>query len=85
MRVAVLGISGSGKTTFATRLADATGMDQVELDLLNWRPEWVSRYEVDFDGLARDLDEALEAERWVVAGGYSKLRDRILMRADTVV
>jgi len=85
MRVVVLGISGSGKTTFATRLAEATGIDQIELDLLNWRPGWVSRYDVDFDGLATDLEAAIEADRWVVAGGYSKLRDRILKRADTVV
>lgn len=85
MRVVVLGISGCGKTTFATKLADATGVAQIELDLLNWRPGWVSRYDVDFDGLVRDLEKAMDARDWVVAGGYSKLREQTLQRADTVV
>ncbi|NRA30720.1 MAG: adenylate kinase [Parvularculaceae bacterium] len=85
MRVVVLGISGSGKTTFATRLAEATGIEQIELDLLSWRPGWVSRYETDFDGLVGDLDAAMQADEWVVAGGYSKLRERTLRLADVVV
>ncbi len=85
MRVAVLGISGSGKTTFATKLAEATGIPQIELDLLNMRPGWVSRYEVDFESMVCELDVAIAQDAWVLAGGYSKLRERILMRADTMV
>jgi adenylate kinase family enzyme len=37
MRV-VLGTSGSGKSTFAGRLAAATGIARIELDEINWRP-----------------------------------------------
>ena len=85
MLIAVLGVSGSGKTTFATKLAEATGIPQIELDLLNLRPGWVSRYEEDFEGMVRDLDDAIAQDAWVLAGGYSKLRERILTRADTVV
>lgn len=85
MRVCVIGVSGSGKTTFATRLAGEAGLRQVELDLINWRPGWVSRYESDRVGFVRDVEAAITGDDWVVAGGYSTVRPRLFARAEHVV
>ncbi len=39
-RVAVVGLSGSGKTTVAAELARILGCPHVELDALHWGPGW---------------------------------------------
>ena len=40
-RVLVLGSSGSGKSTFARKLGEITGLPVVHLDQLFWEPGWV--------------------------------------------
>jgi adenylate kinase family enzyme len=39
-RVMVMGSSGSGKSTFARRLSDLTGIPGVSIDALYWKPGW---------------------------------------------
>jgi adenylate kinase family enzyme len=40
-RVLVLGSSGSGKSTFARKLGEITGLPVVHIDQLFWEPGWV--------------------------------------------
>ena len=40
MRVTVSGTSGSGKTTFARTLAKVIGARHIDLDAINWQPNW---------------------------------------------
>ncbi|MFC7022857.1 AAA family ATPase [Promicromonospora thailandica] len=79
-RVSVVGASGSGKSTFARRLAQRLGAPYVELDALHWGPGWRPR--ADF---ARDAGRAVATDLWVVDGNYSVVRDAVWARADTVV
>ncbi len=81
-RVAVVGTTGSGKTTFAARLAQLLAVPHVELDSLHWEPNWT---EAPIEIFRERVDRALSEERWVVDGNYSKVRDIIWTRADTVV
>jgi adenylate kinase family enzyme len=82
-RVMVIGTSGSGKTTFAGRLADRFGLTHVELDALFWLPDWQQPEESDFR--AR-LDTALDIPGgWVVDGNYSRVQPEVLGRADMAV
>lgn len=85
LRVMVIGLSGSGKTRFATRLAAQAGIDQIELDLLNWRPGWHDRYRHEFGAFREDLEAAISAPAWVCAGGYTKVRPLIYARANALV
>jgi adenylate kinase family enzyme len=81
-RISVVGTTGSGKTTLAQRIAQQLQIPHVELDALHWEPGWIAAS----DQVFRDrVAEALAGDRWVVDGNYSKVRDLVWSRADTVV
>jgi len=81
-RVSVVGTSGSGKTTYASKLAGKLDADHIELDSLHWLPGWQERPKDEFVSI---LSERLQGERWVVDGNYSRTRDMILSRATHLV
>jgi adenylate kinase family enzyme len=39
-RVVVVGVTSSGKSTLAEKLAKCFGLDCIELDALYWEPNW---------------------------------------------
>jgi adenylate kinase family enzyme len=71
-RVVVIGTSCSGKTTFASQLADQFSIPHTELDVLHWLPEWEMQPLEEFRSLVK---EVVEKDRWVIDGNYSKVRD----------
>ncbi len=81
-RVAVVGTSGSGKTTLAQRLAQCLGVPHVELDALNWGPNWTP---APREILRERAAQALSGETWTTDGNYSAVRDIVWERADTLV
>jgi adenylate kinase family enzyme len=81
-RISVVGSSGSGKTTFAERLAARLDVPHIELDAFHWEPGWTV---ADLESFRERVTEAIAAERWVCDGNYSKIRPLVLARADTVV
>ena len=81
-RIAVVGTTGSGKTTLARRLAELLKAPHVELDALHWGPGWTPVCTEEFR--AR-IAGALAGRRWVCDGNYSKGRDLTLARANTLV
>ena len=81
-RVVVIGTSGSGKTTFARRLAATLDAGCVELDELFWGPEWRPKPEAEFLRLSAD---AAARERWVVDGNYRVARPLLWTRATAIV
>ncbi|MET0272811.1 MAG: AAA family ATPase, partial [Phenylobacterium sp.] len=85
MRVSVIGSSGSGKSTFARRLAGALGCPHVELDAINWQPGWRGLHEDDPAEFVRRAAAALAGEAWVTDGNYGVVRPTILARATDLV
>jgi adenylate kinase family enzyme len=81
-RIAVIGSSGTGKTTLARRLAEIGGMPHIELDALHWEPNWTPADPAIFR--AR-VDAALSGEEWVVDGGYAQVRDLTWGRAEHLI
>lgn len=81
-RVAIVGASGSGKTTLARQIAQKLHIPHVELDRLHWEPNWI---EAPTPIFAARVSEALAGDCWVVDGNYSKIRDLVWSRADTIV
>ena len=82
LRVAVVGTSGSGKTTFARELAAILRASHVELDALHWLENWQER---DVDSFRELVATEVAGERWVIDGNYSRVREQVWSRATTVV
>jgi len=80
--VSVQGNSGSGKTTTGRKLAAALGVPFVELDAIHHQPGWT---ELPTEEFRARVAEVCAGEGWVVDGNYSKVRDLVWNRADTVV
>ena len=81
-RVSVIGTSGSGKSTLASSLAAVLGADFLELDSVYHQADWVPLPTEEF---RRRVALVVAGERWVIDGNYSRVRDIVWARADTVV
>ncbi len=81
-RVAVVGVTGSGKTTLAQALARRLGAPHVEIDALHWETGW---RQAEPEVFRRRVGQALSPERWVADGNYSEVRDLVWAQADTLV
>lgn len=81
-RIVVVGSSGSGKTTLAKTVAERLGLPHVEIDSLQWQPNW---QEAGLPILRARISEALTGPAWVVDGNYAQLRDITWARGDTLI
>jgi len=81
-RVIIIGATGSGKTTFSRALAQKLGCAAQDLDDLHWLPGWQTRETADFQNRVAAF---AAGDSWIIAGNYSKTRDILWPRADTVV
>ena len=81
-RIAVIGNTGSGKTTVASRAAEALGITHIELDALHWEPDWK---EAPREIFRERVQNAVSEESWVADGNYSKSRDILWGRTDTII
>ena len=81
-RYVVVGTSGSGKSTFARKLASIIGGYHVELDALHWGADWTPRTTPEFEG---GVAARITGERWVADGNYSVVRHVVWARATDIV
>ena len=83
-RVLVMGCSGSGKSTFARRLAEKRGLPFVSIDRIYWQPGWVEPRPAEFTAW---MTREAERPAWVIDGNYTSNGAGELRRtrADTVL
>ena len=81
MRIVVVGTSGAGKTTLAHRIAALLELPHIELNAINWQPGWRDLTRHDPEEFIRRVNEAIEAEAWVLDGNYGPVRDRVWLFA----
>jgi adenylate kinase family enzyme len=83
-RVSVVGVSGSGKTRLAARIAETLGVPLVELDAVHHLPGWEP---IDPTVFVETVRRFAAAERWVIDGNYRAVVSDgpVWQRADTVV
>ncbi|GAB4327823.1 MAG: AAA family ATPase [Leptolyngbyaceae cyanobacterium] len=81
-RIAVVGTTGSGKTTLAKQIAQNLAISHIELDALHWEPNWTEVPDEIFRGR---VATAIAPVSWVTDGNYSVVRDLLWPRANTIV
>lgn len=85
MRIAVIGSSGAGKTTFSRTLGRRLGLPVVELDAINWQAGWRDLVTHDPEAFVRLAGEALAGERWITDGNYSLVMAHVWPRVTDAV
>jgi adenylate kinase family enzyme len=83
-RVVILGRGAAGKSTFAKRLGEITGLPVVELDKMFWRPDLVATPREEWVALQEKL---VAEDRWILDGDLGPF-DAIEVRiraADTII
>jgi adenylate kinase family enzyme len=81
-RISVVGNSGSGKSTLARRIAAGLDIPHLELDSVFHQPGWQP---LDTGEFRRRVSDFTAGQAWIVDGNYSKVRDIVWGRADTVI
>jgi adenylate kinase family enzyme len=81
-RIVVVGSTGSGKSTLAQQLSERLHIPHIELDSLNWEENWHPSPDNVF---RKRVDLATGVNCWIVDGNYSKVRDLVWSRADTLI
>lgn len=83
-RICILGPSNSGKSTLAAAIGATNGAAVIHLDQLYHHPysDWAPRPRDEFLNLH---DRAIEGERWVIDGNYSKAFPQRFARATGLI
>lgn len=80
-KVIVIGCPGAGKSTFARRLREKTGLPLYYLDMLWHKPDRTNVSAEEFDVC---LQKILEQENWIVDGNYLRTLEMRLQACDSV-
>ena len=81
-KVIIIGCPGSGKTTFAEKLRDKTGLPLYYLDAIWHKPDRTHISREDFD--AR-LTEIFAEDEWIIDGNYASTMEMRIAACDTVI
>ena len=81
-RVAIVGTSGSGKSTVGRAISTAIGADFTEMDAIFHQADWEPLPPAEF---MRRIGGVAAGDRWVIDGNYSTVRPAVFARADTIV
>ncbi len=81
-RVLVIGSCGSGKSTFARRLQEITGLKLIHLDKIHWKPNWTETPKEEWIGKVREI---IKGDSWIINGNYGGTMEIRMAVCDTVV
>ena len=82
-KILVIGSPGAGKSTFARRLGEKTGLKVIHLDRLYWKPNWVET--ADKEEWKAALEKVLAGETWIMDGNYSGTMEMRLEKCDAAI
>ena len=80
-KIIVIGSPGAGKSTFARKLRDKTGLPLHYLDTIWHRPDKTNITRDEFDSKLADI---LKTGEWIIDGNYGRTLEMRLKACDTV-
>jgi adenylate kinase family enzyme len=82
-KIAVVGVSASGKSTFARQLGNILGCEVIHMDAIMWKPGWLY---VGSEETTKRLEAVSAEPHWIIEG-YVKTAARTFLfeRADTII
>lgn len=81
-RVLIIGSGGAGKSTFAKRLHEITGLKLIHLDKLFWKPNWT---ETPKDEWRKINKKILKENEWIIDGNFGSTMEMRIEACDTVI
>ncbi len=81
-RIIIIGCPGSGKSTFAKKLAAQTCLPLFHLDMIWWKAD---RTHVSRDVFDSRLADIISGDRWIIDGDYSRTYVARFRTCDTIV
>ena len=81
-RVAIIGCPGSGKSMFARKLHEKTGLPLVHLDNIWWKPD---RTHITREAFDERVSAILRTDAWIIDGHYSRTIETRIRACDTVI
>lgn len=80
-KIIIIGSPDAGKSIFARKLRDITGLPLHYLDLIYHKPDRTTISREEFD---TKLEEIIASEKWIIDGNYQRTIERRLQACDTV-
>lgn len=81
-RIAIIGISASGKSVFTRELASKIGLPLVHMDQLFWKGNWQEIPEAEY---LKKHQEVIQQEKWIIEGYIEENMADRLKRADLIL
>lgn len=81
-KISIIGISGSGKSTFARELAADTRLPLFHMDTLFWRGNWVAVPAAEYLRAHRDL---IARDTWIIEGYIDETLAERVNASDLVI
>lgn len=80
-KVVIIGCPGSGKSTFARKLAEKSGLPLFHLDLLYWNSDKTT---VSKEVFLHRLNNVLSENEWIIDGNYGSTMELRISACDTI-
>src|SRR3989344_8670378 len=81
-RIAIIGISASGKSVLGRELSDKSGLPLVYMDQLFWKGNWEEVPEREY---LKKHQEIIQQDKWIIEGYVEESMADRLKRADLII
>lgn len=83
MKIAIIGFSGTGKSTLARKLSKFYSIPALHLDACHFKPNWVERADEDMTSIVSKF--LSENSSWIIEGNYIRICKERFKDADLVI